>query len=227
MSVSLSQTCRLIPEILELRLTVQRQVIGLLGRQNLRDQRFGVDATFDDPCRCRGLHDRTLARAATVARTARDKNTEGGGHEIEPFSHVFADLMVGAATTAASLALDVDDLFNPLQVSWQRSPVGLARSPAADSVTYRSSRSKKPRCRDTFRLYRSTPWNHNHRLLANGKSGCAIGSRNTIRALIEAVVVHGGDSRGGKHGRGLQTTKPPAAGRWGLKSYTIGCGGRI
>ena len=46
----------------------------------------------------------------------------------------------------------------------------------------------------------------------------AIASKNTIRTLIEAVVVHGVESRGGKHGRGLQTTKPPARGRWGLWS---------
>jgi hypothetical protein len=85
-------------------------------------------------------------------------------------------------------------------------------------LDFLQGKSKKPRCTDTFRLDRSTPWNRNHRLLANGKSGCPIGSKNTIRTLIDAVVVHGGDSRGGKHGRGLQTTKPPARGRWGLWS---------
>jgi hypothetical protein len=45
-----------------LRLPVQRKVIGVLGDQHLRDQRLGRDAAFNDPRRRRGLHDRALAQ---------------------------------------------------------------------------------------------------------------------------------------------------------------------
>jgi hypothetical protein len=39
----------------DLRLSVKRQVIGVLGDQHLGDQRLGRDAALDDPRRRRGL----------------------------------------------------------------------------------------------------------------------------------------------------------------------------
>ena len=74
-------------------LSVQRQVISVLGDQHLRDQRFGRNAALDDPCRRRGLHNGTLARTAAVARTARDEHAKGGGHDIETLGHILADLV--------------------------------------------------------------------------------------------------------------------------------------
>ncbi|WP_148274962.1 hypothetical protein [Novosphingobium sp. PP1Y] len=48
-------------------------------------------------------------------------------------------------------------------------------------------------------VYRTAIAQLEEHLAARGASA----SKNVIRALIDAVVVHGVDSRGGKHGRGL------------------------
>ena len=111
-----------------MRLPVQRQVIGILGDQHLCDQRLGRDAALDDPRRCRGLHDRAFARTAAVARPARDQHAEGGGHDVEPFGNVLANLMERAAAAGARLLIDIDDLLDPFEMRGQRTTVGLART---------------------------------------------------------------------------------------------------
>jgi len=113
---------------IDLRLPVKRQVIGILGHQHLRDQRFGGDTAFDDPCGRRSLHDRALARAAAIARTAGDQHAEGGGDNIEAFGDILADLVERAAAAGTSLLLDIHDLLDPLKMGGQRSAVGLARA---------------------------------------------------------------------------------------------------
>ena len=112
----------------DLRLSVQRQVIGILGDQHLRDERFGGNAALNDPRWRRGLNNRALAGAAAVAWATRDQHAEGGWYDIEALGHVLADLMQGAAAARASLVLDIDDLLDPLQVCGQRAAVGLARA---------------------------------------------------------------------------------------------------
>ena len=112
---------------IDLRLPVERQVIGILGDQHLRDQRFGGDAAFDDPCRRRSLDDRALTRTAAIARTAGNQHAEGGGDDIEAFSHILADLVECAAAAGTGLIFDIDDLLDPLEMGRQRPAVGLAR----------------------------------------------------------------------------------------------------
>jgi hypothetical protein len=115
----------------DLGLPVQRQVIGVLGDQYLRDQRLGRNAALDDPCLRRGLDDRALAGAATVARPARDQYPEGGRHDVEPLGHILADPVERTAAAGAVFVLDIDSLFDPLEMRGQRTPVGLAGTIAA------------------------------------------------------------------------------------------------
>jgi hypothetical protein len=69
---------------IDLGLPVERQVIGILGDQHLRDQRFGGDAAFDDPCRRRSLNNRVLARAAAIARAAGERALlQSLGHQAQ------------------------------------------------------------------------------------------------------------------------------------------------
>jgi hypothetical protein len=91
-------------------------MIGVLGDQNLGDQRLGRDPAFDNPRRGRGLHDGALAGAATIARAARDQHAEGGRYHIEPFGDVFPDLVECAAATGTGLILDINDLLDPLEM---------------------------------------------------------------------------------------------------------------
>jgi hypothetical protein len=73
-----------------------------------------------------GLHDGALARAATVARTAGDEDTEGGGHDVEAFGYILADLVERAAAARTGLVLDIDDLLDPFEMGWERTAVALA-----------------------------------------------------------------------------------------------------
>jgi hypothetical protein len=113
---------------IDLRLPVERQVIGILGDQHLRDQRLGGNAAFDDPGRRWSLHDRALARATAIARAPGDQHAEGGGHDIEAFGDILADLVERAAAAGAGLLLNIDDLLDPFEMGGQRSAVGLARA---------------------------------------------------------------------------------------------------
>ena len=109
-----------------MRLPVQRQEIGVLGDQHQRDQRFGGNTALNDPRRRRGLRDRTLARTAVVARTARHKDAEGGRNDIEALGHILADLVERTAATWVNFVVDVDDLLDPFEMGGKRAAVGLA-----------------------------------------------------------------------------------------------------
>ena len=105
-------------------------MVGILGNQHLRDQRLGRQPALDDPWRRRRLDHRALARAAAVARPTCDQHPEGGRHDIEPLGNILADLVERTAAAGAVLALDVDDLLDPLEVRWQGAAVALARAVA-------------------------------------------------------------------------------------------------
>jgi len=85
----------------------------------------------------RRLHDRALAGAAAIARTARHQNAEGGRHDVEPLRDILTDDMEIAAAAGAGLVLDIDDLLDPLKMRRQRAPVGLARSGAGGALRRR------------------------------------------------------------------------------------------
>ncbi len=101
-------------------------MIRILGYQHLGDQRLSRNAAFDDTRRCGSLHDRALARAAAVARSARDQDAEGGRHDIETLGDILADLVERTAAAGAGLILDIHDLLDPFEMRRQRTAVGLA-----------------------------------------------------------------------------------------------------
>ena len=70
---------------IDLRLPIERKVIGILADQHMRDQRLRRQPSLDDPRRRRRLDRRGLARAAAVTRVPGDEHAEGGGNDIEPF----------------------------------------------------------------------------------------------------------------------------------------------
>jgi len=59
----------------DLRLAIERQMVGILGHEHLCDPRLGGNATLDQPRRCRRLDDSAFARSAAVARAAGDQHT--------------------------------------------------------------------------------------------------------------------------------------------------------
>lgn len=103
----------------DLGLPVKWQVIGIFRYQDLRDQRLGRNATLDDPCRSGSLDDRTLARTAAIPRPPGNQDAESGWNDVEALGDILADLVKRTAATGASLALDIDDLFDPFEVRRQ------------------------------------------------------------------------------------------------------------
>lgn len=77
--------------LVDLRLPVERQVIGIFGDQYLGDGRLGRNAAFDQPCGSRSLDDDFLTGAAGIFGTARHQNAELGRHDVELLADVLAD----------------------------------------------------------------------------------------------------------------------------------------
>ncbi|GAY21268.1 hypothetical protein SFOMI_1805 [Sphingobium fuliginis] len=131
----------------DLRLPVQGKMIGILGDENLGDQRLGRNAALDDPRRCWRLQDRALARTAAVARTPGDKDAEGRGNDVAPLGDILADRVERAAAAGAGLVLDIDDLLDALEMCGQRAAVGVARSSgvllAGRGITRRASLAQR------------------------------------------------------------------------------------
>ena len=102
--------------LVDLRLSVERQVIGVFGDQHLGDGRFSRNATFDQPRGSCRLDDDFLAGPACIFGTTRYQNAELGWHDVELLADVFADPMQAFATAGAVMAFDVDDYIDARQM---------------------------------------------------------------------------------------------------------------
>ena len=75
----------------DLRLAVERQEIGVLGHQHVRQQGLGRHPAGDRPLRCGGLHHRLLAGPAAIAGSADHLHPQLGGDDVEHLARVLAD----------------------------------------------------------------------------------------------------------------------------------------
>ena len=129
----------------DLGLTIERQMITILGHQHLGQQSLGCHATGQRPLRCGCLHHGALAAAATVAWAADHLDlvdphgsspwAEGPRDDVEHLGDIFADHMHRAAAARAALVIDIDDHLDPRRMRRQGPSVALrrislARSPA-------------------------------------------------------------------------------------------------
>jgi hypothetical protein len=108
----------------DLRLAVQRQVVGIFRHQDLGDGGFRRHAAFDQSRRREGLHDTIFATPATVFRAAGDEHPELGRHNVQPLAFVLADTVQLALAAGAGPAVDIDDDLDPWQMRRQRAAVG-------------------------------------------------------------------------------------------------------
>ena len=113
----------------DLRLSVERQVVGVFGDEHLCDQRVGRQAALDQPHGCWGLHERVLAGPAGVTRAADHQNPELRRHHVEALGYVLADLVQDARAARAGGAVDVDEGLDPQQVGRQSPAIGAALEP--------------------------------------------------------------------------------------------------
>jgi hypothetical protein len=71
--------------LVDLRLAIERQVIGIFGDEHVGDHRLGWQAALDQPRR--GLDNNILTGAAGVFGLPRDQNLDLGRHDVELLAH--------------------------------------------------------------------------------------------------------------------------------------------
>jgi len=108
----------------DLRLAIERQVIGVFGNQHVRHRRLGRQAALDEARQGRRLDDDVLAAAAGVFGPAHDKHAELCRNDVELLAHVLADPVKRPFAARAGLVLDVDDRLDARQMLRQGAAVG-------------------------------------------------------------------------------------------------------
>lgn len=103
----------------DLRLAVERKMVGILRHQHMGDGRFGRDAALDEARRSLRLHHDVLAAPAGVFRSAHDDDAELGRHDVEALGAILAHDVQHSFAARATLVLDVDDLLDTRQVRGQ------------------------------------------------------------------------------------------------------------
>lgn len=76
-----------------LRLPIERQVIGIFGDKNLGDGGFGRQSALDQPGRGRRLHNTVLASTAGVFGTPSHEDPELRRDQVQPLASILADPM--------------------------------------------------------------------------------------------------------------------------------------
>jgi hypothetical protein len=99
----------------DLRLAVERQMIGVFGNQHLRHRRIGRQAALDEARRGWRLDDDVLAAAAGVFGSAHDEHAELRRNDVELLAHVLADPVKRPFAARAGLVLDVDHRLDARQ----------------------------------------------------------------------------------------------------------------
>ena len=110
----------------DLRLPIQRQVIGVFGDQHMRDGCFGRQAAFNQTRRRGGLRDRALASATGVFWTARHQHAEMRRHDVEPLGDILANLMQQPFAARTGFVVDINDNFDARQMSGQSAAIDAA-----------------------------------------------------------------------------------------------------
>ena len=100
----------------DLRLAIQRKVVGIFVDQHVRQQRLGRQPAVDWPLRRGCLHDGAFAGPAAIARPADHLNAYLRGDVIKHLGAVFADRMQRRTTATAGLVGDIDHDLHPRQM---------------------------------------------------------------------------------------------------------------
>jgi hypothetical protein len=110
----------------DLGLPIERQKVGILGHQHVREECLGRHPARDRPLWGRCLHHRLLAGSAGVARAADHLHPQLGGDKVEHLARVLTDHVQGPAAAGAALVLEVDQDLDPRQVRRQGAQVASA-----------------------------------------------------------------------------------------------------
>ena len=108
---------------IDLRLAIERQMIGIFGDEHLGHRGLGRQSAFDQPAWGRRLYHHVLAGSAGIFRPTDDQHTELRRHHIKPLTFVLADPMQRLATARTGMVLDIDHHLDARQMSGKRSSV--------------------------------------------------------------------------------------------------------
>lgn len=122
----------------DLRLAVERQVIGILADKDMGDERLGRHPAVERADRGRRLHDGALAGPAAIARPADDPDLELGRYDIELLADILADHVQHAAAAGTALVRGLDDDLFARQMLGQSPPV--APRGRAAALSFRAAR---------------------------------------------------------------------------------------
>jgi hypothetical protein len=104
---------------IDLRLSVQRQVIGVFGHEHLRYARLGRQSALDQSRRRCCLHHHALACPAGIFGPAHDEHAQLRRHDVEPLAHVLTDAMQRLAAARTGMVIDIDHRLDPRQMRRQ------------------------------------------------------------------------------------------------------------
>jgi hypothetical protein len=110
-------------------LPVERQMVGIFGDDDRRDQILRRDAGLDQMLGRRRLDHFALAGAAGVYGSACDDDLEARRDHVEPFRNVLADLDPRTLAAGAALVSDIKDDVLARQVFGQGAAIDLALAP--------------------------------------------------------------------------------------------------
>ena len=111
---------------IDLGLPIERQMVGVFGDDDRRDQIFRWNATLDQMLGRRSLGHLALANAAGVFGPMRHDHLEARRDHVEPFRDILADFDAKAVAAGAALVGDIDDDVLARQVFRQRPTIDLA-----------------------------------------------------------------------------------------------------
>ncbi len=102
-----------------LRLPVERKMVGIFFDQHISEQRLARQTTGYDMLWRSCLRDPVATRAAPHFRSHRHQNAVLRGHDVEPLGPVLADPVQGAATRWAGADVWRDLDLMTREMSWQ------------------------------------------------------------------------------------------------------------
>ena len=124
---------------IDLRLAIQRKVIGIFGHQHMRHGRFSVGMPPSISRDGAGACTTTSSQGGTRIWSMRHQDPELRRHDIQPFGDVFADPVQNAIAARAGLVLDVDGRLDARQMDRQRAAIATTAArgfgaPSAEQV---------------------------------------------------------------------------------------------
>src|SRR3974390_1039086 len=109
-----------------LRLSIERQMVGVFGDDDMGDERLGRNAALDQPLLRRRLGDLALAAPTSVFGTTGDDALETRRRHVEPLGHVLGDYMPQSLAAGAALVGNVDDDLFTGQMGGKRAAIDAA-----------------------------------------------------------------------------------------------------